>query len=284
MKLGYSTWGMPTVPIDDAVAQIARLGFEGLELTVIPRWLTELSTLDAGERRHIRQLYVDHHLALPAIAGHTSLLDDEPARHAANMERLCRTADLCRDLAIGGSIPALNTTVGGSSEDWQPRRRQLVERIGELVTYAGNQGVTLAVEPHVNTALDRPERVVWLMEQVNSPFCRVNFDISHFNVIGLSIEETVPVLAPLSAHTHVKDERGLAPDHQFLIPGEGNFDYVRYLRAMAAAGYDEFITVEISIMVQRRPAYDPLAAAAQSYSVLSRAFEEAGLARPSRAV
>ncbi|HEV7216518.1 MAG TPA: sugar phosphate isomerase/epimerase, partial [Chloroflexota bacterium] len=106
----------------------------------------------------------------------------------------------------------------------------------------------------------------------------------HFNVIGLSIEETVPVLAPLSVHTHVKDELGRAPDHQFLIPGEGEFDYVRYLKAMAATGYDAFITVEVSIMVQRRPEYDPLAAAAQSYNVLSRAFEEAGLARPSRPV
>ena len=114
MKLGYSTWGMPTVPIDIAVTQIARMGFEGLELTVIPRWLTELSTLDAGARRHIRQLYVDHHLALPAVAGHTTLLEDDPGLHAANMERLCRTADLCTDLVIGGSTPALNTTVGGA--------------------------------------------------------------------------------------------------------------------------------------------------------------------------
>ena len=280
MYLGYSTWGMPTVPIDLAVAQIARLGFDGLELTVIPRWLTELSTLDVHARQHIRQLYLDNHLALPAIAGHTSLLEDDPVQHAANMERLCRTADLCTDLAIGGSMPALNTTVGGKSEDWERRRHQLVERVGALATYAGNRQVTLAVEPHVSTALDRPERVVWLIEQVDSPYCRVNFDISHFNVIGLSIEETVPVLAPLSAHTHVKDERGRAPDHQFLIPGEGEFDYVRYLKAMAAAGYDGFITVEVSIMVQQRPDYDPLAAAAQSYRVLSRAFEEAGLARP----
>jgi sugar phosphate isomerase/epimerase len=275
---------MPTVPIDLAVSEVARLGFDGLELTVAPRWLTELSTLDAQKRQRIRQLYIEHDLALPAIAGHTSLLEDDPVRHAANMERLFRTVDLCTDLAIDGSIPALDTTVGGTSADWEGRRQQLVERVGALATYAGKRAVTLAIEPHVSSALDRPERVVWLLEQIASPYCRVNFDISHFNVIGLSIEETVPVLAPLSVHTHVKDELGRAPDHQFLIPGEGEFDYVRYLKAMAATGYDAFITVEVSIMVQRRPEYDPLAAAAQSYNVLSRAFEEAGLARPSRPV
>jgi sugar phosphate isomerase/epimerase len=282
MLLGYSTWGMPSVPIEAAVAHVAGLGFDGLELTVIPRWRTELSTLDSAERQRIRRLYQEARLQLPAIAGHTSLLAEEPAQHAANLVRLHGAADLCADLAIDGHVPALNTTVGGTSDDWDRLRTVLVDRVGALAAYAGRRGVTLAVEPHVNTALDRPERVVWLMEQVNSPFARVNFDISHFNVIGLTIEETVPVLAPLSAHTHVKDERGIAPHHEFLIPGEGEFDYVRYLKAMAAAGYDGCITVEVSVMVQRRPNYDPLAAATQSYAVLSKAFQAAGIVRPAR--
>ena len=53
----------------------------------------------------------------------------------------------------------------------------------------------------------------------------------------------------------------------------------RYLRAMDKAGYAGHIVVEISLMVQRRPNYDPLAAATTSYEVLSSAFEDAGLAR-----
>ena len=48
---------------------------------------------------------------------------------------------------------------------------------------------------------------------------------------------------------------------------------------MQRAGYDGHIVVEISLMVQARPDYDPLAAAARSYRVLSRAFEAAGIAR-----
>jgi len=89
----------------------------------------------------------------------------------------------------------------------------------------------------------------------------------------------VPILAPVAVHTHVKDERGRVPDFQFLIPGEGEFDYARYLRAMRAAGYDGYITVEVSMMVQRRPDYDPLAAASQSYAVLAAAFHKAEITR-----
>jgi sugar phosphate isomerase/epimerase len=107
----------------------------------------------------------------------------------------------------------------------------------------------------------------------------IHFDISHFNVQGMDMETVIAQLAPRSHHTHVKDERGIAPDHEFLIPGEGEMDYPRYLRAMDRAGYDGHIVVEISIMVQRRPNYDALAAATQSYRVLSAAFEEAGIRR-----
>ena len=55
--------------------------------------------------------------------------------------------------------------------------------------------------------------------------------------------------------------------------------HVAYLKAMQAHGYSGFITAEVSVMVQRRESYDPLAAATLSYQTLSRAFVEAGISR-----
>ncbi len=95
------------------------------------------------------------------------------------------------------------------------------------------------------------------------------------------MDEVVRKLAPVSLHTHVKDERGIAPNHAFLIPGEGELDYPRYLKGMQRAGYDGHIVVEVSLMVQSRPDYDPLAAATQSYRVLAAAFDESGIQRSS---
>ena len=46
---------------------------------------------------------------------------------------------------------------------------------------------------------------------------------------------------------------------------------------MRKAGYNGFITAEISMQVQRPPAYDPLAAAAMTYRTLDAAFREAGI-------
>lgn len=279
MKIGYSTWGMPTVPIDTAIPHLANLGFDGIELTIIPRFTTELSTLDAAERKRIASLLKQHNLALPAIAAHSNLLETDSDSHAKNMWRLKGGVDLAVELAQGGDPPAVNTTPGGKPDEWDRKKDFLVERVGELVEYGASRGVTIAMEPHIGAIIDTPEKVLELLEIVNSPFLKVNFDISHFDIIGIPTEDTVAALAPVSAHTHVKDQRGIAPDFEFLIPGEGTFDYVHYLKEMQSHGYDGFITAEVSFMVQARENYDPLAAATLSYETLSNAFSEAGIDR-----
>ena len=279
MNLGYSTWGMPTVPIDVAIPHIAQLGFDGMELAVGPRFITELSTLNAAERKRIAGLLKQHNLALPAIAAHSSLMETDPEAHAQNIWRLKGAADLGVELAQGDNPPAINTTSGGQPEAWDAQKQFLAERIGELVEYTRTLGVTVAMEPHIGGLIDTPDKVLELLDLVGSPYLKVNFDISHFDIIGIPTEESVAALAPHSAHTHVKDQRGLAPDFEFLIPGEGPFDYVNYLKLMQQHGYDGFITAEVSFMVQAREDYDPLAAATLSYETLSRAFTNAGIER-----
>jgi len=279
VKLGYSTWGMPKVPVDEALEHLARLGFDGVELTVIPGYTTELSKLDSGERKRIKEFLAKHHLILSAIAAHSSLLANDPETHAANMARLKGAVDLAVELAQGEIMPAINTTPGGSPQEWSSVQDLLIERTRELVEYAQPRGVTIAMEPHVGASIDTPEKMLQLLELVDSPFLKINFDISHFDIMGLTIEETVSALAPHTVHTHVKDQRGHVPNYEFLIPGEGDFDYVEYLKAMQRYGYNGFITVEVSVMVQRRPDYDPFAAAAFSYETLSRAFTEVEIAR-----
>ncbi len=277
MKIGYSTWGMPTLPIDTALEHLVNLGFEGVEPTVIPGWSTELDTLDKAERKRIRQLFDQHGLEMPAVAGHRSLIEEDPQAHAENWRRLTGGLDLCAEWAGPEGVPCLDTTLGGGPDDWEPKRELILERLGKLVEYAAGRGVVVAIEPHVSSSLDLPDKALWLLAQINSPYFKLNFDISHFEVMGLPTAPTVAALAPHAAHTHVKDQRGVVPDFEFLIPGEGPFDFVTYLREMQQAGYTGYITAEVSIMVQRRPNYDPLAAATLTYQTLERAFRQAGL-------
>jgi sugar phosphate isomerase/epimerase len=279
VKLSFSTWGMQQTPIETAVAHCAGLGYDGLELTVIPGWPTDAAALDSAARRRIRMLYDDYNLELCGLSGNVPLLEGAPAERAATVERFRGYLDLAAELQRPGEELIVTTTSGGTPADWDRDAATLVETLGELSTYAASAGVAVGIEPHVGAALHRPEAAIWTIEQVSSPALTIHFDISHFNVQGLPMERVIEQLTPFSRHTHVKDERGIAPDHEFLIPGEGDMDYPRYLRGMASAGYTGHIVVEISLMVQRRPGYDALAAATRSYEVLSRAFSGAGVVR-----
>ena len=277
--LSHSTWGMPTVPIDLAVAHCAALGFDGLEMSVTPRFTTDAAKLDTAERRRIRKLYDDHNLILCGLSGATPLITSTDEAAAEHLNRVKSYLDLAAELQKPGETLSVSTVSGGTEEGWDEQKGQLVERYGALAAYAEQTGTLIGMEPHIGAALHLPEQALWLIDQIGSPALRVHLDISHFNIRGLDMEETIAKLAPHAAHTHVKDERGRAPDHEFLIPGEGEMDYVRFLKAMERAGYNGHIATEISVVVQNRPDYDPLAAATQSYQVLARAFEEAGLSR-----
>lgn len=280
MMLSFSTWGMQKTPIDVAVKHCAALGFDGLELTVIPRWPTDAATMDAAERTRIRKLYDDHHIALCGLSGNTPLLKGDPSERARNVELFKTYLDLAAELQHPGEHLSVSTTSASEPGTWETVKHELAELYGNAAAHAERVGVIVGTEPHVNNALHTPEQAIWLVQQVNSPAFGIHFDISHFNVQGMDMETVIAQLVPYSVHTHIKDERGIAPDHAFLIPGEGDMDYVGYLKAMDRAGWTEHITVEISLMVQSRPDFDALAAATQSYRVVSQAFRDAGIDRP----
>jgi len=273
MKLAYSAWAMPRLPVEQQVAIVRDAGFRAIELVSGPNASLDATTADAAERRRVRKALDDGGLELVSIAGHADPLEPDPGKLAANLKRVRAGLELAADL---GS-PCLVCMGYGKPELYEQQREVLAERFAALAAAAKERGVVLALEPHVGQAIDLPEKVLWLIERVGSPHFRLNFDNSHFDCMGRDLDDYVPPLAPYAVHTHLKDQTGIYPNHQFLVPGEGDFDYPRYLRAMARAGYQGAITVEISVMVQRRPEYDPAATARRSHEVLTAASQTSGV-------
>src|SRR5205085_3770055 len=169
------------------------------------------------------------------VSGHRNQVAERD-EYERGKERYLRELDLALEWAKPGLVPSMDVAIGGSSDQWEQLKDLIVERVAETVALSAERGVVVALEPHSGQAVDTPQRMLYVIEHVSSPYCRVNFDISHFNVYGMPIEETIPLLAPHTEHTHIKDERGRFPNHEFLIPGEGDFDYVKYLQLMHAHG------------------------------------------------
>jgi sugar phosphate isomerase/epimerase len=269
---------MRTLPVDDQIRIVSSLGYRGIELVCIPDSTTDVAALDGAERRRIRGLLDAAGLQLPSIAGHADVLEPDSERLAANLGRVRAAFDLAADLAGPEGPPCVVLMGYGQPESYELQRETIAERFSGLAEDAARRGVAIGFEFHVGQAIDRPERIHWLLDRVNHPSFKLNLDVSHLDVMGYSISDSVRGLVEHSVHTHVKDQRGRYPNHEYLTPGEGDYDYVTYLREMRDGGYRGFITVEISVFVQRKPGYDPVEVAARSYRVLTEAFDRAGIA------
>ncbi|MBV8718201.1 MAG: sugar phosphate isomerase/epimerase [Chloroflexi bacterium] len=276
--LAFSAWAMRELPLREQIDIVRRAAYVGICLVSDPRFepLDALRT-SAAERRDLRTQLNDAGLALTAIAGHANLHESDPDLLAKNMQRIRAGLDLAADLAEPLGPPPLVTMGHGTPETYASDRLKLAERFSELAEYAQKTGGVLALEPHVGQAMDEPEKITWLMQQVGSQHFRLNLDNSHFEVMGRDMDEYLPMLVPYAVHTDLKDQRGLSPNHEFLVPGEGSFDYARYLKSLEKAGYDGYLTIEISVMVQRRADYDPSEVAGRAFRTLVQSANVAGV-------
>lgn len=277
MKLAFSAWAMRKAPVETQLQIVREAGYRGIELVSAEGDSLDAVTLDSAGRDRLRQLVRDSGLAVTAVDGHANLIEPDPTRRASNVRRVRAAIDLAADLSGADGTPCVVCMAYGRPETYEEGREAVAQRFSELAAYAAARGVVVALEPHVGQAFDLPEKVAWLMERVSSPHFRLNLDNSHFEVMGRDMDEYVPLLAEYAVHTHVKDQRGRYPEYAFLIPGEGEFDYARYLSALQRAGYQGYVTVEISAQVQTRPDYDPAEAARQSYATLTQAAARAGV-------
>ena len=180
---------MQDVPIEIAVPRIARMGYAGLELTVLPGYTTALERLDDAARKRIPALLREHGLTLTAIAAHSRLLD--PPEYRASITRLREAVHLAvalhpddppptilcpADPPMNGTpcaIASLTSTHGSANT---PRRSACRWRSSR--TWA--------------PALSTPAQALWLIEQVALPNVGLNLDYSHFQAIGMSVADAFP--------------------------------------------------------------------------------------------
>lgn len=277
MRLGFSAWAMSTMPVRDQISLVHGLGYQAIELVGGDTDALNPMTVTDTEVRDIRRALDDSGLELPSIACHGNLLETDPAVRAHACARVIAGMELAVRLAGPSGPPCVVTMGFGLPEQFDTHRQQIADNFVELARAGAHLGVIVALEPHVGQALDLPDRVQWVLDAVDSPNFRLNFDNSHFEVMGCDFHAYVPQLTRYAVHTHMKDQRGIAPGFEFLVPGEGTFDYAAYLPVIEKAGYNGAITVEISKMVQNRPDYDPAEVAARSYRTLTDAAKRGGV-------
>ena len=280
MKIAYGTYAMPTVPLEDAIPALAEIGYDGVEICLGPKHHGSMpDQINPARRDALKRLLRDHGMGVPAlfVLGHILAKDDE--EHQATLALVRETAKLAHDLGLR-EPPVVAIGIGGQTAKWEEQRHEIVRLLRDYAALAESEGFVLAGEAHCNAAADRSERITWLFDTVGHPAIRFHFDIVHLFLAGEEIEQAVKTLVPYTAHTHITDAVKL-PDGKFDLKllGQGDLDSVAYMKAMKAAGWTDFITLEVSTRVWSQPDYDPMAAAKFCYATLNSAFQAAGVAR-----
>ena len=315
MRLGYNTWSMAKVPYQTFIPGLHEIGYTAITISVVPGYgIGGQRTPNAGyygswsadDRKKIKSEFESRNLELSAIVGNASMVGDDDSQLQARLQQLRDAIDLCAELkpAHQSFVPTMNTTSGGHSTEFESRKSQLVQKLGDLSRYAASKGSVVCIEPHVGGAIDTPQRAKWLVDEINQDSCKIDFDISHFEVVGIPMEESIPQTLPLSRSVEIKDQNfryadagdprpgwrvegnglgmatapnGRPVEYQFLLGGEGDFDLPRYLRLVHDAGWTGAIGFEASVHCQARPTYDPLAAAQSTFHWMKSAWEQAGI-------
>ncbi len=235
MKLSYSTWGMQTTPIDEAVRHCAALGFDGLELTIIPGWPTDAATIEPSRApAHSARSMTMQGSSSAGCLAMSPLLSGDPSRRSGRRGSISHLSRCCRRNAETRRAPDRHHNLGRSASRLGRQETSWSEPLGGLSEYAERKLASWsASSPMSAHALHRPDDALWLVDQVDSPALDRPFRHQSLQCPG-------------NPHGGIDRKAGAAfdsipmsrmnadfPDHEFLIPGEGEMDYPRYLQLMA---------------------------------------------------
>lgn len=276
--LGFGTYGMKQLPVADALRHCAEIGYDGVELALLKGWPTDPEQLSIRDREAIRRQLNDRNLQVPSLLESLPCLRS-PEDHRSNLERLRRAVELAHHLDPARP-PLVQSIVGGKAAEWDRQKDRLAAELRDWAAIGEQANALICFKPHAAHVVDSPDRAWWLIQQIDSPNLKVVYDYSHFFLQGLSLEASLRTLLPIAPYVQVKDSRGTPSDHEYLLPGDGETDYVQLLDLLKQERYRGFVNVEVSSMIHRRPEYDPIATAKLCYRRLAPLFTRLGIRRP----
>ena len=274
VQLHVGNYGLQALGVDEALARIREIGYDGAELCLMAGWPSEPGKLDAASRRRIRE----QPLPVPTLIENFNLLVDD-AGHARTLERIRAAARLAREITPARRpLPMLQSVLGGKPEEWEAVKEKMAARLADWALVARESGLRLAVKSHIGSASNTPEKLLWLLDQVKAgATLSAIYDYGHFQLLGLALTATLDTLLPRTSFLTVKDGQMVNGSPRFLLPGEGTIDYGEYFSYLKKRRYKGWMLVEISRQLQTQPGYDGVAAARRSYEFLAGRLRSAGL-------
>lgn len=241
MAIACSTSAFRT-DLDGALARVGALGFDTVDLIVMPGWDHVSPTALVGDfeaaAAQVEELLAKHALTPVAINcafGHLHEREDPPA-NAQRIEQARAATKLMNRLGV--EVASFFPGRKWSENPWEQVLSDTVESARELLTVADEAGVKLGMELHYNTPFETVEQARRLLAEV--PDLPVVYDPSHFAMQEIPLPETAELL-DRTIHVHVRDA---APGKMCVPTGSGTVDFAWLAGALRERGYGGHYSIE----------------------------------------
>jgi inosose dehydratase len=241
-------------PLETVLADIAALGFEGVELGgSFPR-----------DAKVLRAMLDRHALALVGGWYSGALLDrsaaDEWTALQPHLELL--QAMGCEVFIFAETSNAVHGKRGTPLEQTPrlhaPEWKTFGARLSSIAERIAARGMRFAYHHHLGTVVEREEDLEAFVANT-SPAVGLTLDTGHAALAGIDPIATLRRHPGRIAHVHCKDVRrnvfrevararksfldGVL-DGMFTVPGDGDLDYAEVMKALAAIAYQGWVIVE----------------------------------------
>ncbi|GHJ99432.1 sugar phosphate isomerase/epimerase family protein [Streptomyces sp. NPDC003753] len=254
LRFGYGTNGLADLRLDDALALLSDLGYDGVGLTLDHMHLDPLAPDLAARTRRVAhrldalglEVTVEtgaRYVLDPRRKHGPSLLDPDPDDRARRIDLLTRAVGVAADLGAHAVHCFSGVTPAGTDDDTAWTR--LATALTPVLEAATAAGVPLAVEPEPGHLLATLADFHRLRHALGDPeHLGLTLDLGHCLCLEpLSPADCVRAAAPWLRHVQIEDmRRGV---HEHLPFGEGDLDVPAVLGALSAAAYRGLTVVEL---------------------------------------
>ena len=224
--------------LDEQVRVLGRLGIRYLDLRGV--WGTNVVRLSDEEVERVRRTLDAAGVGVSAIASPVgkSRIDDDFGPHLDDFRRALDVAH-----RLESPFVRIFSFYLPQGDDPARHREAVIDRLGQLVRIADGSGVTLVHENEKGIYGDTPARCHDLLAAINSPRLRAVWDPANFVQCGARPhDDGYELLRPFIAYVHVKD--AVAGTDRIVVAGEGDGQIGQTLAALAASGFDGFLSLE----------------------------------------
>ena len=239
-----------TMAAQEVIDSLRQLGYEGIE------WTTDHFDPDKpmADLKELVQRTHDAGMEISQIMAHDDLISlDDQARHR-KIDRIVRVIEAAGTCGVGAvsvlTGPAIwepgSVRIGedmSTSVAWS----QAIEAFEAFVDAAESASVIITSEAVYGMMAHDFYTHKWLVDQVDRPAHKVNFDPSHHVLYGIEdMGWLIHQWGDRIAHVHIKDGIGVPELNKFVFPmlGEGRVHWLDFFTALDEIDYRGFCSLE----------------------------------------